>query len=229
LACGQGACWRSIVWSIHDDDDEHATKVWEWSALMPGKSFFRNGALNTTESWSWKKSSHKTLSKSHIELRILYILWHHHSLRGLEVLSQILLTLLPTVSRSTVDQRKRWVKWQLVVLGFPMTDKRIKQYLPRTIYESEAIVSLFWNYWPNRILVSPNTRGEDSIQNLLKLKVRHLCVVELVTGNATRVPCFLRHSDNVKWQPSIGYGQPLPPTDVVTISCLCRIDSSGEW
>jgi hypothetical protein len=54
-----------------------------------------------------------------------------------------------------------------------MTDKRIKQYLPRTIYESEAIVSLFWNYWPNRILVSPNTRGEDSIQNLLKLKVRH--------------------------------------------------------
>ena len=41
---------------------------------------------------------------------------------------------------------QRWVKWQLVVLGFPMTDKRIKQYLPRTIYEWEAIVSLFWNY-----------------------------------------------------------------------------------
>jgi hypothetical protein len=39
-----------------------------------------------------------------------------------------------------------WVKWQLVVLGFPMTNKHIKQYLPRTIYESEAIVSLFWNY-----------------------------------------------------------------------------------
>jgi hypothetical protein len=54
-----------------------------------------------------------------------------------------------------------------------MTNKHIKQYLPRTIYESEAIVSLFWNYWPNQILVSPTTRGEDSIRNSLKLKVRH--------------------------------------------------------
>jgi hypothetical protein len=44
-----------------------------------------------------------------------------------------------------MDRRKRLVKWQLVVLGFPMTDKHIKQYLPRTKYESEAIVSLFWN------------------------------------------------------------------------------------
>jgi hypothetical protein len=63
-----------------------------WSYLRgaistPGRSFFWNSALNTTESRSCKKSSHKTLSKSHIELQILYILWHHHSLRGLEVLS----------------------------------------------------------------------------------------------------------------------------------------------
>lgn len=121
----------SFVDSIHFQLNSHITFT-RWADLSFGNM--------------WKKSFQRIFSVGGKKSSPSKCMWLERILKYmLDVFRTPMHRMLLRDEMRAVDRCNRLVKWQLVVLGFPMTDKHIKQYLPRTKYESEAIVSLFWN------------------------------------------------------------------------------------